>query len=73
MNRPFFEYVEAMRYLGCSTHPHQLQRRIAKYPNEVITINGTSYISQAYTEALLHRHHGEAAISQLLQKQGGTL
>lgn len=70
LKRTFYRYNEAMQAMNLSTHPHQLQKRIERYPNDIITINAVSYISSAYLSCLANY---KATKEQLLTlKNGGV-
>ena len=53
INNPYFiPYNHAMDLLGCSTHKHQLQKRMAKYANHFVESSNMVFISRELFDAL---------------------
>lgn len=69
-NRAYYRYSEVMDALELSKHPHQLAKRIDKYPNEIITHLSENYITVDYANILLNYHI--ALLSLLMLKEGGV-
>ena len=61
----YIPYLSFVAVMGISSHPNQLQKRMAKYPDRFLQVQGKDFVELEYAFAIARFHQSLAHLSHL--------